>query len=96
MRRREQVYDQQADTVLNEFDRLGFEGSNGVQDILISRRDDFDDRHDRTELLPHDYDLYATMLHLLGIDHKQLTHKFQGRNFRLTDIAGDVIKPILA
>ncbi len=36
------------------------------------------------------------MLHLLGIDHKLLTQKFQGRNFRLTDIAGEVIKPVLA
>ncbi len=44
----------------------------------------------------HFHDLHATMLHLLGIDHKQLTHKFQGRNFRLTDIAGEVIKPVLA
>lgn len=44
----------------------------------------------------HVNDLHATMLHLLGIDHKQLTHKFQGRNFRLTDIAGEVIRPMLA
>ena len=44
----------------------------------------------------HVNDLHATMLHLLGIDHKQLTHKFQGRNFRLTDIAGEVVKPVLA
>lgn len=44
----------------------------------------------------HVNDLHATMLHLLGIDHKKLTMKFQGRDFRLTDIAGEVIKPILA
>jgi hypothetical protein len=36
------------------------------------------------------------MLHLLGLDHKKLTYKFQGRDFRLTDVAGEVIKPILA
>jgi hypothetical protein len=42
------------------------------------------------------HDLHATMLHLLGIDHKRLTYRFQGRNFRLTDVSGQVIKPILA
>ena len=36
------------------------------------------------------------MLHLLGVDHKQLTYKFQGRDFRLTDVAGNVVKEILA
>ena len=42
------------------------------------------------------HDLHATMLHLLGIDHKRLTFKFQGRNFRLTDVHGEVVKGILA
>lgn len=42
---------------------------------------------------PHD--LQATLLHLLGIDHERLTYRFQGRNFRLTDVHGNVIKPIL-
>jgi hypothetical protein len=42
------------------------------------------------------HDLHATMLHLLGIDHKRLTFKFQGRNFRLTDVAGNVVRQILA
>jgi hypothetical protein len=42
------------------------------------------------------HDLHATMLALLGIDHKRLTYRFQGRDFRLTDVFGDVIKPILA
>ena len=41
-------------------------------------------------------DLHATMLHLLGIDHERLTYRFQGRDYRLTDLAGKVIKPILA
>jgi hypothetical protein len=41
------------------------------------------------------YDLNATILHCLGIDHKRLTYKFQGRHFRLTDVHGDVIKSIL-
>jgi hypothetical protein len=42
------------------------------------------------------YDLNATILHLLGIDHTRLTYRFQGRDFRLTDVSGKVIKPILA
>ncbi|HUR39257.1 MAG TPA: DUF1501 domain-containing protein, partial [Planctomycetota bacterium] len=44
----------------------------------------------------HVHDLHATMLHLLGIDHKKLTFKFQGRDFRLTDVHGNVVKKILA
>jgi hypothetical protein len=42
------------------------------------------------------YDLNATILHLLGIDHLRLTYRFQGRDFRLTDVHGQVIKSILA
>jgi uncharacterized protein (DUF1501 family) len=42
------------------------------------------------------HDLHATMLHLLGIDHRRLTYRFQGRDFRLTDVAGNVVKEILA
>jgi Protein of unknown function (DUF1501) len=42
------------------------------------------------------HDLHATMLHLLGVDHKRLTIKFQGRDFRLTDVHGNVVKEILA
>jgi hypothetical protein len=41
------------------------------------------------------YDLQATILHLLGIDHTKLTYRFQGRDFRLTDVHGDVVKKIL-
>ena len=43
----------------------------------------------------HVHDLHATLLHCLGIDHERLTYKFQGRQYRLTDIAGEVVKPIL-
>ncbi|MBX9624325.1 MAG: DUF1501 domain-containing protein [Gemmataceae bacterium] len=42
------------------------------------------------------FDLHATMLHLLGIDHERLTVRFQGRDYRLTDVHGKVVKPILA
>ena len=41
-------------------------------------------------------DLHATILHLLGIDHERLTYFFNGRNFRLTDVAGKVLSEILA
>jgi len=42
------------------------------------------------------YDLYATVLHLLGIDHEKLTYRYGGRDFRLTDVHGHVIKDVLA
>ncbi len=44
----------------------------------------------------HLNDLHATLLHLLGLDHQRLTYQYNGRNFRLTDVAGEVIKDILA
>ena len=44
----------------------------------------------------HVHDVHATILHLLGIDHKRLTYKYQGRDFRLTDVHGKVVTPILA
>ena len=44
----------------------------------------------------HVHDLHATMLHLLGVDHRKLTYKFQGRHYRLTDVHGKIKKPILA
>src|SRR5256886_7304383 len=44
----------------------------------------------------HVHDLHATMLHQLGIEHTKLTYKFQGRDFRLTDVSGNVVKEILA
>ncbi len=44
----------------------------------------------------HVHDFQATLMHLLGIDHKRLTYKFQGRQFRLTDVHGKIVKGILA
>jgi hypothetical protein len=44
----------------------------------------------------HVNDLHATILHLFGFDHLKLTYKFQGRDFRLTDVAGEVVKKLLA
>ena len=42
------------------------------------------------------HDLHATMLHLLGFDHTKLTYRFQGRDYRLTDVTGDVITELEA
>ena len=44
----------------------------------------------------HIHDLNATTLHLLGIDHERLTYRYQGRDYRLTDVAGKVVQPLLA
>jgi ssRNA-specific RNase YbeY (16S rRNA maturation enzyme) len=44
----------------------------------------------------HVHDLNATILHCLGYDHEKLTFRYQGRDFRLTDVHGQVIKEILA
>ena len=43
----------------------------------------------------HVHDLQATILHLLGLDHQQLTYRFQGRDFRLTDVHGHLIEKML-
>ncbi len=44
----------------------------------------------------HPHDLHATILQCMGLDHTRLTYRFNGRDFRLTDVAGNVVKPILA
>jgi hypothetical protein len=44
----------------------------------------------------HVHDFQATLLHLLGINHEKLTYRFQGRHYRLTDVEGHVVRPILA
>jgi hypothetical protein len=49
-----------------------------------------------TEDPVHVHDLHATMLHLLGFDHEKLTYRYAGRDFRLTDVSGEVLKDVLA
>ena len=51
---------------------------------------------DAVEHKVHMHDVQATILHLLGLDDTKLTFKFQGREFRLTDVSGELIKPLLA
>jgi len=61
--------------------------SHGASDDL-----GFQVAHDKV----HVHDLQATLLHLLGFDHTKLTHRFQGRDYRLTDVHGRVVKELLA
>ena len=49
-----------------------------------------------TEHPVHVHDLHATILHLLGLDHEQLTYRYAGRDFRLTDVYGDVVQDVIA
>ena len=62
--------------------------------IAYGATDDFGYRAVEKRVHPHD--LQATALHQLGLDHKRLTYRYSGRDFRLTDVAGNVIKEILA
>jgi hypothetical protein len=52
--------------------------------------------YNAVENVVHVNDLHATLLHLLGVEHTRLTYRFQGRDFRLTDVAGNVVRDILA
>ena len=49
-----------------------------------------------TENKVHIHDLHATVLALLGFDHTKLTYRYNGRDFRLTDVSGNVVKGIMA
>jgi len=62
--------------------------------LTYGATDDFG--YNAVEDVVHVNDLHATILRLIGIDHKKLTYRFQGRDFRLTDVAGNVIEKILA
>jgi hypothetical protein len=52
--------------------------------------------YNAVEDVVHVHDLHATILYLLGIDHTRLTYRFQGRDFRLTDVSGNVVTKLLA
>ena len=62
--------------------------------VIYGETDDFSYNVARDPVHVHDFN--ATLLHLLGLDHTRLTFKFQGRNYRLTDVEGSVVKAILA
>ena len=60
----------------------------------VGKTDDFG--FDIVEDKIHVHDLHATILHTLGLDHLRLTLRHQGRDFRLTDVAGNVVHKLLA
>jgi len=62
--------------------------------ITVGETDDFGFQIVKDKV--HVHDLHATLMHLLGFDHTRLTFRFQGRDFRLTDVHGELVKPILA
>ena len=62
--------------------------------ISIGESDEFGFNATRDKV--HVHDLHATVLHLLGFDHTKLTYRFQGRDFRLTDVEGEVVEKLLA
>ncbi len=66
----------------------GFKGG-----VSYGATDDFS--YNIVENPVHVHDLNATMLHCLGVDHTRLTYRSQGRDFRLTDVHGSVVKALL-
>jgi hypothetical protein len=69
-------------------------GAGVKRGVVLGQTDDFS--YNITEDPVHVHDLQATILHLLGVDHKRLTFKYQGRHFRLTDVAGELAPKVLA
>ena len=61
---------------------------------VVGMTDDFG--FNVTQDLVHVHDLHATLLHCLGFDHEKLTYRHQGRDFRLTDVAGSLVPALLA
>ena len=62
--------------------------------MIYGATDDFG--YQAVENKVHVHDLHATVLHLLGLDHTKLTYRYSGRDFRLTDVHGQVIKQIIS
>lgn len=73
---------------------MWFAGAGVKSGAIIGKTDElgFNPIEDRA----HVHDIHATLLHLLGLDHKKLTFRFQGRDFRLTDVHGELITKLLA
>jgi hypothetical protein len=67
----------------------------GVRAGLVHGKTD-DYSYNIVESAVHVHDLQATIMHCLGIDHQRLTFRFQGRDHRLTDVHGNVVKKILS
>ncbi len=73
---------------------MWFAGGGMKRGTVIGETDDFS--YNIVEDPIHVHDIQATILHCLGVDHKKLTYRFQGRDFRLTDVHGNVMKKMLA
>jgi uncharacterized protein (DUF1501 family) len=69
-------------------------GGGVKQGLVYGRTDDYS--YNIVENPVHVHDLNATLLHLLGVDHERLTYRFQGRDYRLTDVHGKVVKNLVA
>ncbi len=73
---------------------MWFAGGGVKRGAVVGETDEFGFNSIRDEC--HVHDLHATILHLLGLDHEKLTFRFQGRDFRLTDVEGRIIHQMLA
>jgi uncharacterized protein (DUF1501 family) len=73
---------------------MWFAGGGIRPGLTLGESDDFG--FNATTDKVHVHDLHATLLHLLGFNHEKLTYRFQGRDFRLTDVHGEVVKRLLA
>lgn len=71
-----------------------FMAGGGVKPGVFGETDEFG--YNITKLPVHVHDFQATIMHLMGIDHKKFTHKHQGRRYRLTDVAGNVIPDLIS
>ena len=73
---------------------MWFAGGGVKRGLTLGESDEFGFHATRDKV--HVHDLHATLLHLLGFDHEKLTYRYQGRDFRLTDVRGNVVKKLLA
>jgi arylsulfatase A-like enzyme len=72
---------------------MWFAGGGMKPGVTVGATDDY--CYNVAERPVHVHDVQATILHCLGVDHTKLTWKFQGRNFRLTDVHGNIVKEVL-
>jgi hypothetical protein len=72
---------------------MWFAGGGVKPGLTFGESDEFGFNATRDKV--HVHDLHATLLHLLGLEHTKLTYRFQGRDFRLTDVHGEVVTKLL-
>ena len=90
--RREQGGDYGRDHHPNCF-TMWLAGGGAKPGLTLGESDDFG--FNATKDKVHVHDLNATILHLLGFNHEKLTYRFQGRDFRLTDVHGEIVEKVL-